>query len=1062
MSPPAKQEGKMKRTVILLILSVAMLATVGFASANSATGGLGSSPVIRLTPAGSPAPAVQAPVVGNAGPTTVRWDKFYDRSGNPLPSDPQDAVGTDSLYWKDFASTTYLKSSAKVQNPTPANRTAMSFHAGQATTCMDPNGDYVYEVNGTSLYRFSTVDGSMTPYTLSYTGGIGCATDGQYIYVPSSSLSKTIYKYTMTGAYVNSTTLDTAADAYAISFVNDTIWACPNRYSHVYYGYAASKFTGGSITPDATWDVGTGTNGVGNIAWDGTHYYVIWIGTSPITFKRFYSDRTIYSTGTVSIDPRSVMCRVLSTARVVQDSLYWKSYYSTTDLYSSPKAQDPTPAQPTPFSWQESQSVPGMTPDGQYVFEVVGTNMRRTNLLTGAVDNYTIADAGTGQCGTEGQYVYVPNGTTMRKYSLTGTLVSTTTTDYAPYSGWGFGVANDTVWSSLGNDGTTWYGYACSKFTGGSITHDATWSTSGGSLTAITVAYDGQYYYMTFGGYDSNTFLRFYRDRTLYSTGTVTGDTRSVMCKKGDYAVMICYGASYTAYVASLAQMLTDSSGGKFAAVDTYHIGTGGGGGHATFPATDWYNQGYRAILTFTDEPPVDAAALGDSLARFVQLGGGVVEAPFADVSAWSITGNWRSTYAPFTLQSYSGSPGTMGTVHDPLHPIMSGVSALYVSNWRTGNTHSNLRSANCACLSEYTDANLCLAAGFDSAGQRAASLGFYPLDYWIATATGQWCRLMVNALKWTAVGPSVSVAVPNGGESWIAGTVHNITWGQTGNGVRDSIYYSTDAGSNWTGVAYYDPPPVPLQHAWTVPLPATTQARVKIVTWNADGGRVEDKSNADFTIVMPVRDVGVLSIIQPVDTVDSGATVVPTATVRNFGDLRETFPVRFNIGGFYTADTAMTLDPGVTDTVFFLDWVASQIGTHAVRCSTRMAGDGNDANDRALGWVVVESPPPGIAQSENNVLPLVFALNQTYPNPLASGAEIRYALPRPAQVDLHIYDVAGTLVRRLVDGAQPAGYRRAYWNGSDDRGRLVAPGVYYCRFRAGDFLAAQKLVVRR
>jgi hypothetical protein len=1049
----------MKRTVTLLMLSVALLATVGFASTNSVTGGTGSSPVIQWTPAPSPAPALQTPVAGNAAPTTVHWDKFYDRSGNLLPGDPKDAVDTDSLYWKGYSSTTYLKSSAKVQDPSPADRTAMSFHDQQSTTCMDPAGDYVYEVNGTSLYRFSTVDGSMTTYTLSYTGGLGCATDGQYIYRPNGT---TMYKYTVTGAYVNSTTTNVNCEAYTISCCRDTVWFTNARYGDAtLYGYACSKFAGGSISNDVTWNVGTGTNGVGNVAWDGTHYYVIWIGTSNITFKRFYSDRTLYSTGTVTIDPRSVMCFRTSERQAKQDSLYWKLYNSTANLYSSPKAQDVTPAQATPFVWQYNQTVPCMTPDGQYIFEVYGTNLRRTNLITGFSDNYTLADAGSGQCGTDGQYVYVPNGTTTRKYSLDGILVSTTTTDYAPWSDYAFGVANDTVWLTPASAGTTWYGYACSKFTGGSVTHDATWTTGGGSFAAMSVVYDGQCYYMTWGGAaSSHTLLRFYRDRTLCSSGTVTGDARSVMCKKGDYPIAICYAAPSPGSVASLAQMLADSSGGRFAAVDTYHVGSPSG--YAAFPATDWYNHGYRAILTFTDEPPVDAVALGDSLARFVQLGGGVVEASFADASGWAITGNWRSTYAPFTLKTHSASPGTMGTVHQPLHPIMTGVSALYVGNYRTGNTHSSLRSANCECLSEFTDANLCLAACFDSAGQRTASLGFYPLDYWIATATGQWCRMMVNALEWTAVGPSVGVTVPNGGESWIAGTVHNITWSQTISGVKDSIYYSTDAGSSWTGVAYYNPPPAPLQHVWNVPLPATTQARVKVVTWDADGGRVEDKSDADFTIVMPVRDVGILSIIQPVDTVDSGATVVPSATVRNFGDLQETFPVRFNIGGFYTADTAVTIDPGVTDTVFFLDWVASQLGTHAVRCSTRMAGDGNDANDRALGSVVVVSPPPGIAQEENNPLPLVFALSQPFPNPSASGALIRYALPRPAQVELRIYDVAGTLVRRLVDGVQTAGYRSARWDGSDDRGRTVAPGVYYCRFKADDFLAAQKLVVRR
>jgi flagellar hook assembly protein FlgD len=52
--------------------------------------------------------------------------------------------------------------------------------------------------------------------------------------------------------------------------------------------------------------------------------------------------------------------------------------------------------------------------------------------------------------------------------------------------------------------------------------------------------------------------------------------------------------------------------------------------------------------------------------------------------------------------------------------------------------------------------------------------------------------------------------------------------------------------------------------------------------------------------------------------------------------------------------------------------------------------------------------------------------------------------------------------VRRLVEGTQPAGYRRASWNGRDESGRPVAPGVYYCRLKTDDFFATQKLVVRR
>jgi len=103
-----------------------------------------------------------------------------------------------------------------------------------------------------------------------------------------------------------------------------------------------------------------------------------------------------------------------------------------------------------------------------------------------------------------------------------------------------------------------------------------------------------------------------------------------------------------------------------------------------------------------------------------------------------------------------------------------------------------------------------------------------------------------------------------------------------------------------------------------------------------------------------------------------------------------------------------------------------------------------------------------GVEQPENNGLPRVFALDQPYPNPSASGAQIRYALPRPAMVELGVYDVTGGLVRRLAEGTQAAGYQRAAWDGCDERCRRVATGVYYCRLEAGDFVATQKLVMQR
>jgi hypothetical protein len=238
---------------------------------------------------------------------TEHINAMYDRRGNPVGGDI-DAVGSDSLYWKDYYSTTYLKSSPKDQNPAPTDRTAMAFQDNQTVVSMDPTGDYVYEVYDYSMRRFSTVDGSYTSYTLTYPGNGACATDGQYVYVPNGT---SIHKYTTTGVYVNTTTIDFSTNQYAFAVANDTLWA--GDYPGVtYYGYACSKFDGGSYNHEATWNVGGGTGGAGmNIAFDGTYYYWAMGGYNSNSFRRLYSDRTLCTDGMVSTDCRGVMCKLL-------------------------------------------------------------------------------------------------------------------------------------------------------------------------------------------------------------------------------------------------------------------------------------------------------------------------------------------------------------------------------------------------------------------------------------------------------------------------------------------------------------------------------------------------------------------------------------------------------------------------------------------------------------------------------------------------------------------------------------------------------------------------------
>ena len=55
----------------------------------------------------------------------------------------------------------------------------------------------------------------------------------------------------------------------------------------------------------------------------------------------------------------------------------------------------------------------------------------------------------------------------------------------------------------------------------------------------------------------------------------------------------------------------------------------------------------------------------------------------------------------------------------------------------------------------------------------------------------------------------------------------------------------------------------------------------------------------------------------------------------------------------------------------------------------------------------------------------------------------------RPAEVELHIYDIAGQRVRQLREGVRGAGSYRTRWEGRDDDGRSVSSGVYLYRITA-------------
>ncbi len=100
------------------------------------------------------------------------------------------------------------------------------------------------------------------------------------------------------------------------------------------------------------------------------------------------------------------------------------------------------------------------------------------------------------------------------------------------------------------------------------------------------------------------------------------------------------------------------------------------------------------------------------------------------------------------------------------------------------------------------------------------------------------------------------------------------------------------------------------------------------------------------------------------------------------------------------------------------------------------------------------ESGVPG------NLVLRPFRLDPAYPNPFNPVTTIGFAVPESRQVSLKIYDVAGRLVKVLLDEHREAGRHEVQWRGRDGADRTVAAGVYFYRLEAGRFNQSRTMVL--
>ena len=113
------------------------------------------------------------------------------------------------------------------------------------------------------------------------------------------------------------------------------------------------------------------------------------------------------------------------------------------------------------------------------------------------------------------------------------------------------------------------------------------------------------------------------------------------------------------------------------------------------------------------------------------------------------------------------------------------------------------------------------------------------------------------------------------------------------------------------------------------------------------------------------------------------------------------------------------------------------------------------DRDNNVLGPMIVTWTQPEQVESSTG-------LREIRPNPFAASTRIEYELSGTRSVRIEIYDVSGRRVKIWKLPPMGPGFHAVEWDGADDDGRQLAAGVYFCRFTAGGFEQAEKIVLIR
>jgi subtilisin-like proprotein convertase family protein len=494
-----------------------------------------------------------------------------------------------------------------------------------------------------------------------------------------------------------------------------------------------------------------------------------------------------------------------------------------------------------------------------------------------------------------------------------------------------------------------------------------------------------------------------------------------------------------------------------------------------TDPGTWLSNYDFILWASGDNTSPVEVQAYRDNLEAYVAAGGKLlIEGGEIAYDAVSYPG--YPTFAANVLHSADWNHDSSGslTPYDGSHPINTfpntiGTIAFTYDNY--GDQDASLPTADAATVCTWTtyptDASVIVYD--DTPNPTSGQIVFFQFDYLAGEDAGM-LALLENAVTYlmtpeTPPDGSIAGTVTLAGETDHSGVLvelspggDSVITGPTGEyefaGLYDNVYSVTASKLDWATATVTD---IVVSGAPIMGIDMTLYPIATLQECSTPGVAIppEDPAGIYETITL----TGALEISELEVYVDISHTAIGELFVELTSPEGTTVRLHSGTGtfaddiiGWY--DSELTCDGPGTMADFVGEeaagvwtlWVADNI-------STTYFGTLNEWCVKAIGGELT-----GVDEELSG--PSDYALRGVSPNPFNPVTNVSYGAPTDAHVKLAIYNVAGRLVRTLVDRQIDAGYHVAVWDGRDDNGVEVGSGVYFCRMEAEGFGDAAKMVL--